>query len=83
MTHSVILGCLWVVVASMIAMLPRRFHWPGAAALIALGIPLLGWITWQNGALVGTIALVAGASILRWPVLYLFRWIARRASRGG
>lgn len=83
MTASVVLGCLWVVVASMIAMLPQRAHWPGAAVLIALGIPLLGWITWQNGALIGTLALIAGASILRWPVLYLFRWIAGKSGRRG
>ncbi len=81
MTPSLILGFVWVLLASLIAVMPQRFHWPGAAVLIVLGIPLVGWITLQNGAVAGLLALAAGASILRWPVLYLVRWVARLAGR--
>lgn len=76
MSTSLVLACLWVVTASVIALFPsRRQHWPAAYVLIAIGIPLLGYITYQNGPLVGLLCLVAGASVLRWPVLYLFRWL--------
>ena len=54
---------------------------PGSAAaavLIAAGVPLIGWIAWQNGVVAGVIALAAGASILRWPVIYLVRWLRGR-----
>jgi hypothetical protein len=78
MTASLTLACVWAIIASIMAMVPRRFHWPGAVALIATGIPLLGWVTWQNGPLWGMLVLAGGASMLRWPVVRL----ARRLSRG-
>ncbi len=79
MSASLILAFLWVIVANAIAMLPsRRNHWPAAWALIAAGVPLLGWVTYENGPLAGMLALVAGASILRWPLIYLWRWLKGR-----
>ncbi len=45
--------------------------------LIATGIPLLGWVTYQNGPLWGLLAMAAGASILRWPLLHLLRKLGR------
>jgi hypothetical protein len=72
MTLSLALACLWVVTACVIAMLPsRRNHWPQAWALIAVGIPLLGYVTYENGPWWGLAALFAGASILRWPLRHL------------
>ncbi|MCA3450227.1 MAG: DUF2484 family protein [Rhodobacter sp.] len=73
MTASLTLACLWAIIASILAMVPRRFHWPGVVALIATGIPLLGWVTWQNGPLWGMLALAGGAVLLRWPVVPLAR----------
>ena len=78
MTISLILGCVWIFVANVIAMIPsRRHHWPEAYVLIAIGIPLLGYITYENGPIIGFVALMAGISILRWPVRYLGRWLVR------
>jgi hypothetical protein len=75
---SLILACLWAVTATVIAMVPsRRNHWPAAYGLIAVGIPLLGYVTWQNGPMVGVLVFAAGASILRWPLVYLIRWFRR------
>ncbi|MEO1678614.1 MAG: DUF2484 family protein [Pseudomonadota bacterium] len=74
MTLSLSLACLWAVTACVIAMFPsRRKHWPAAYVLIALGIPLLGYVTYENGPTAGVLCLVAGASILRWPVIYAVR----------
>ncbi len=81
MTLSLILACIWAVVACAIAMMPRRFHWPGAVGLIATGIPLLGFVTWQNGAVLGLVFLLAGMSVLRWPLLHLGRWVRRMLGR--
>ncbi|MDF1715613.1 MAG: DUF2484 family protein [Antarcticimicrobium sp.] len=79
MTPSLILACLWAVAANLSAMLPSRDnHWRRAYGLIALGIPLLGWVTYQNGPWIGLLVLAAGMSVLRWPVLYLARWLRRR-----
>jgi hypothetical protein len=78
MTLSLTLACAWAILASVIAMFPsRRQHWPAAYGLIAVGIPLLGYVTYENGALVGLVVLAAGASIMRWPVVYLWRRVKR------
>ncbi len=76
MTPSLVLACLWAVLANVIAMFPsRRAHWPAAYVLIAAGIPLAGYVTYENGPFVGLVVLAAGVSILRWPVIYLSRWM--------
>lgn len=82
MSLSLILAALWALTANVIAMLPSRdHHWRAAYALIAVGIPILGYVTWQNGPWIGLVVLVAGISILRWPVIYFSRWARRRAGR--
>ncbi|MBC7735989.1 MAG: DUF2484 family protein [Candidatus Saccharibacteria bacterium] len=74
MTPSLITGLVWMVAANVIAMFPSRdHHWRNAYMLIALGIPLLGWITYQNGPVLGLVFLAGGTSILRWPVFHLWR----------
>lgn len=76
---SIVLFCFWIVAANVVAMFPSRdHHWRAAYVLIAVGIPLLGYLTWQNGPVIGLIGLVAGMSVLRWPVIYLTRWIKGR-----
>lgn len=75
MTLSLTLACLWALIATLIAILPsKRSHWPQAYVLIAVGIPLLGFVTYQNGPMAGVICALAGASILRWPLRYFVRW---------
>lgn len=75
---SIILACLWTITATLIALLPSRdSHWRAAYWLIGSGIPILGWVSYQNGPWVGLIVLAAGASILRWPLIYLWRRVRR------
>ncbi|MEM9582710.1 MAG: DUF2484 family protein [Pseudomonadota bacterium] len=79
MSWSLVCALIWFVVANMLAMIPSRDnHWRRAYVLIAIGIPLLGWLTWENGPWIGLAALVAGVSILRWPVRYLGRWMNQK-----
>lgn len=79
---SIALVCIWVITANFIAMLPSKsHHWKAAYALIAIGCPILGYVTYQNGPWVGLIAFAAGVSVLRWPVFYLWKWIKRRLGR--
>ena len=79
MSWSLICAMLWLVVANVKAMFPSRdAHWRFAYAMIAIGVPILGWVTYENGPWVGLIALAAGISILRWPVRYLGRWVKRK-----
>ncbi len=82
MNLSLILACLWALMANLAAMIPSRDnHWTRAYMLIAVGIPILGFVTWQNGPWIGLLVLAAGMSLLRWPMVYLTRW-ARRAATG-
>lgn len=82
MTLSLILACLWVVTAMVISLFPsKKHHWPSAYVLAAVGIPLLGYVTYENGPVLGLICLAAGASVLRYPLLYLGRWIKARVTR--
>lgn len=79
MTLSLILAFVWALAANVLAMLPSKDnHWTRAYILIAVGIPLLGFVTWQNGPWIGLIVLVAGMSVLRWPVRYVARWVRAR-----
>ena len=78
MSLSLILACLWGLAANVLAMLPSRDnYWARAYGLIAVGIPLLGFVTFQNGPWIGLLVLAAGMSVLRWPVVYLMRWLRR------
>jgi hypothetical protein len=73
------LSCVWLITANVMAMFPSRdHHWRAAYALIAVGIPLIGWVTYENGPVIGMLVLAAGASVLRWPVIYMWRWIRRQ-----
>ncbi len=75
---SLFAAALWVILATAVALTPTRdHHWRAAYGLIAIGIPILGWVTWQMGPVVGLLVLAGGASILRWPLVYLWRWVKR------
>ncbi len=79
MTPALTGALVWLVAANIIAMLPSRdHHWRAAFVLIAIGIPLVGWVTWQSGPILGLLILAAGASVLRWPLIHLWRWLTRK-----
>ena len=81
MTPSLIAAALWAVVANLIAMFPsKRGHWPAAWGLVVAGIPIVGWVTIQNGPVIGLVVLAAGISVLRWPVRYFLGWLRRTLS---
>jgi hypothetical protein len=76
MSLSLTLACLWALVANVLAMTPSKDnHWRNAYILIAVGIPILGYIVVQHGPWVGLLILVAACSVLRWPMIYLGRWL--------
>ena len=78
MSQSLILALVWMVSANVIGLLPsKHHHWPSAYVLIALGLPILGGVFWQEGIVIGVVVLAMAASILRWPVRYLLRWFRR------
>lgn len=80
MTAPLVLALVWLVAANVLALVPSRDgHWTRAYVLIAVGVPLLGWLTLANGPVVGVLALAAGASVLRWPLRLAVRRLRGRA----
>ena len=78
MSLSLILAAAWAVLANILAMLPSRDnHWRRAYMLIAIGVPILGFVTYEMGPWIGLIVLLAGMSMLRWPMIYAARWLGR------
>ena len=74
MSVAIVMACLWLISANVVAMLPSRdHHWTAAYLLTAFGVPLLGWLTIEHGPVAGMLALAAGASVLRWPLIFLMR----------
>jgi len=85
MTSSLTSAFVWLIAANVIGMLPSKHkHWPSAYVLMTFGVPLLGYVFWENGVLIGVLVLAAAMSILRWPVVYLVRWMkgVRRGEAG-
>lgn len=82
MSSGIILACIWAVVSNVLAMTPSKdYHWRNAYILIAVGIPIVGLVTWQHGPWVGLLVLAGGMSVLRWPVIYLMRWMRGQVRR--
>ena len=82
MTTSLMLSFVWLIAANVLAMIPSNDdHWRRAYILIAVGVPLWVWLLIQSGIVVALLVLAAAASVLRWPVRYLVRWIGRQLGR--
>ena len=73
MSASLLLGSIWVVAATVVAMLPmRRQMVPGLALLIAAPL-LIVFIGWQHGWIFAVLGLFAFVSMFRNPLRYLWR----------
>lgn len=82
MNGSLIAAAVWLFAANVMAMIPSKDNlWQRAYFLIAVAAPLTVWLVLQNGWLIGLVFLIAAASLLRWPLIYLIRWV-RRCVRG-
>jgi hypothetical protein len=71
MTVSLIFGFLWVLAATVTALLPmRRQYLPGITLLI-VAPGLILWLSWDYGWWVGLLAVAAFVSMFRNPLRYL------------
>jgi hypothetical protein len=83
MSLSVVAALIWMVVVNLRAMFPSRDkHWRFAYAMIALSAPILIGIYIQHGLLLAAVFLLAGIWIMRWPVIYLGRWVRKVIGNG-
>jgi hypothetical protein len=73
MSLPLILGCVWIIVAALTAMLPMRLQkFPGLPLLIAAPV-LLVWIGRVHGWPWVAFGLFAFLSMFRRPLIYLGR----------
>lgn len=76
MTYSVIAALIWMVAANVRAMFPSKDnHWKFAYAMIAVGIPILVWVFIDHGLMLAGLLLLGAMWVMRWPVIYLSRWV--------
>ena len=82
MTYSLIAACLWLLIANIAAMVPSKDnHWSRAYALIAAGLPIIAWVWWEAGIWWALGVPVAGGWLLKWPMIYAWRWVKRTVGR--
>lgn len=75
----IMIGIGWAIFATIVALVPAfRFHRVMAIyVLIPTALIILPWLFYEEGAIIGLLALAAVGSILRWPIYYLSRWVLK------
>lgn len=64
---------VWMLAANLPLLLQGHRRRAAGYALVPLGVPILGYVTWQAGPVWGLSLLAVGALMLRWPPLVLWR----------
>lgn len=73
MTAPLVAGAIWVIAATVVALLPmRRQYVPGVALLLAAPA-LIAWIGWVHGWLWAGFGLFAFLSMFRNPLIYFWK----------
>lgn len=78
MPLSLTLTCLWVLAATVTAMLPMRLQYAPGLSLLVLSLPLAVFVGVQVGWLWVVVVLFAVGSMFRRPLIYLARRALRR-----
>lgn len=82
MSLSIVAALIWMVVVNLRAMFPSKDnHWKFAYAMIAIGVPILIWVYFDHGLLLAVVLLVGAMWVMRWPVIYLTRWVRRQVGQ--
>lgn len=72
------LGCLWVLAATVTAMLPYRYQFPPGVLLLLLTPVLLVWIGVTHGPWIAAAGVFAFVSMFRRPLAHLARKLLNR-----
>lgn len=78
---TALLGCIWVVLVSIVALMPFPQHKPYALAMLILLPVLLVAIALEFGVLWALALFVCAASIYRYPLIFLAKWLRRKWGR--
>lgn len=80
---SLMATILWVLVISMVGMLPMRFHWRFGLPMLCLFPAVVLWLGWSMGHWWALALLVGALSIYRYPARHYGRklWAKVTASK--
>lgn len=82
MSLSIVAALIWMVVVNLRAMFPSKDnHWKFAYIMIGIGVPILIWVFFDHGPLLAAVLLVGAMWVMRWPVIYLTRWVRRQVGQ--
>ncbi|SHH74438.1 DUF2484 family protein [Cognatishimia maritima] len=82
MSLSIVAALIWMLIVNIRAMFPSKDnHWKFAYAMIALGVPILIWVYLDHGLILAAVLLLGAMWVMRWPVIYLSRWIRRKVGQ--
>jgi len=73
MTLSLILACIWVVVAALVAMLPMRRQFAPGILLLILAPFVLVYLGYQHNVWVVLLACIAIISMFRRPLFFMLK----------
>ena len=82
MTLSLLLACVWAILATITAFMPMRLQYVPGLMLLILAVPLLIFIGIQHSAWVVLAALAGLVSMFRRPLWFLGRHLLRRLKEG-
>lgn len=75
MSAPLIFGILWVLAATVTALLPMRHQYAPGLSLLILAPVLVAWISAVHGAWIAAFGLFAVLSMFRRPLVYLARQV--------
>ena len=78
MSLSLISGAVWVVLATIVALLPMRFQWVPGLILLIVAPGLLAWIAIDHGWYWFAAGAFGFVSMFRKPLGFLMRRALRR-----
>lgn len=82
MNTSLVLALIWMVLANLRAMFPSKDNlWRFAYGMIAVGLPILAYVWWENGVWIALVFLLAAMWVMRWPVIYLGRRVREHLAK--
>ncbi|WP_171209795.1 MULTISPECIES: DUF2484 family protein [unclassified Ruegeria] len=81
MEYSVVFAALWVISATVVALLPMRMQFPPGVLLLICAPVLIVWLGYDYGVIVGLLALAGFLSMFRYPLRYYWRkWTGHEVS---
>ena len=80
MTLSLILACVWVIAATITALLPMRLQFPPGLSLLVIAPFLIGFIGYEHGVWVALAGCMGFVSMFRRPLIfYAHKWSGHAA----